>query len=971
MTPAPSLLLDEYYYYYYYLNIITYMDRRISLDVVRSRKTLVLGFYNRGNLGDDAFAMMFPIFFRHIGAYDLDVVYACTDDVNELPPGVEMVIVGGGDVINSYFMPKVQKLVASFAGPVYALSVGIPFDADAERYLHVFDHVFVRNRHDADLAGRVIGERNVTYIPDLTLVWQTTKAFASNPFVQSSPMMHMRRQLDVGVCIAAPLLRSKPEVGAALQTALTRFLLAPKNSNVNLHFFAFNTNRRSTKECDIFAMQGMAALFPRAVQKRVHLHDQATLNPEQMINRLASMDMNLCMRFHSVVFSYMANTPFVALFETKKVRTILQDMQYTQEYIIDLSVPTATATATTTTTTTATNADVDVDVHQRRQLMIDEERIFTALQDMTKDKRGLMECVGAQLKITPQMLNRARVMMSTPGTTTSTTTTSTSTTTTAAAAAAPAPPGGGIATDVKYHYKSIKIRPRTTMPRDAAVRRVMQNLSMYFQTHVPEQVLDAKGPLEVHGKDKLVVARIICNAITGDVSHPCVWGLKDNMSAADFCLRDSINYIYQDFNRVTNKGLHTMLSGTQYYDDMPVARRTFAIIDPYVNHNVSNVHRSGWSYVVGTMMNIDAGHNDRKGEVIVDTFADQTFLWGQEALIISGALPYKQPWIGFLHHTFDPTHSKYNLVTLFNDAIFIESLKTCRCIVTLSEYLASQIRSTLEQMGHRSVEVAALVHPTLFVSHNFTWQRFMQNPDKRIIAVGAWLRNPYSIYALPLAGASDERFNPMNLRKCHLKGASMSAYFPPEKFFSQFYRHYREGANEGDNTAHECDGPTEETLCRSYFDNKFVGGLYSKITDDFNSVEVIQRVTNEEFDCLFAENVVFLDLIDCSAVNTVLECIARNTILIVNRHPAVEELLGSNYAGFYSSLFEAAFIVGQPSRLRHIHEQMCKLDKSKLRIEAFMTDLQDVIERALYPSSTTGAVEVEVEAEAEAPATAR
>ena len=55
------------------------------------------------------------------------------------------------------------------------------------------------------------------------------------------------------------------------------------------------------------------------------------------------------------------------------------------------------------------------------------------------------------------------------------------------------------------------------------------------------------------------------------------------------------------------------------------------------------------------------------------------------------------------------------------------------------------------------------------------------------------------------------------------------------------------------------------------------------------------RVTAHRYDCLLPENVMAIELFDASANNVVVECIARNTPIIVNRHPAVVEYLTADY----------------------------------------------------------------------------
>ena len=57
----------------------------------------------------------------------------------------------------------------------------------------------------------------------------------------------------------------------------------------------------------------------------------------------------------------------------------------------------------------------------------------------------------------------------------------------------------------------------------------------------------------------------------------------------------------------------------------------------------------------------------------------------------------------------------------------------------------------------------------------------------------------------------------------------------------------------------------------------------------FSPWEIVEqtRVSAYRYDCLLSENVVTIELFDASANNVIVECIARNTPIVVNRHPAV------------------------------------------------------------------------------------
>jgi hypothetical protein len=120
-------------------------------------------------------------------------------------------------------------------------------------------------------------------------------------------------------------------------------------------------------------------------------------------------------------------------------------------------------------------------------------------------------------------------------------------------------------------------------------------------------------------------------------------------------------------------------------------------------------------------------------------------------------------------------------------------------------------------------------------------------------------------------------------------------------------------------------------------------GLLDVVRKNHASVEKITNLDNDAYDLLLTKHVVFLDLVDCSAANTVIECIVRNTVIVVNRHPALEELLGATYPGFYDSMYEATTILCSPKTLIACYKHIAALDKTQLDVNDFMTRLVQLL----------------------------
>jgi exopolysaccharide biosynthesis predicted pyruvyltransferase EpsI len=109
------------------------------------------------------------------------------------------------------------------------------------------------------------------------------------------------------------------------------------------------------------------------------------------------------------------------------------------------------------------------------------------------------------------------------------------------------------------------------------------------------------------------------------------------------------------------------------------------------------------------------------------------------------------------------------------------------------------------------------------------------------------------------------------------------------------------------------------------------------------SVTMLDFVSNEAYDALLSESVVFINLVDASACNTVLECIARHTPILINPLPAVVEYLGVDYPLYYTDFDEAAFMLTKRSKLEEAHEYLKQLDVTDLKVESFAENFNRVI----------------------------
>ena len=107
-----------------------------------------------------------------------------------------------------------------------------------------------------------------------------------------------------------------------------------------------------------------------------------------------------------------------------------------------------------------------------------------------------------------------------------------------------------------------------------------------------------------------------------------------------------------------------------------------------------------------------------------------------------------------------------------------------------------------------------------------------------------------------------------------------------------------------------------------------------------HDIEQINYLTNDVYDDWLSKNIVFIHLQDSSANNIVIECIIRDTPLLVNRLPALEEYLGTDYPLFFTNIEEASSILQDESKLYEAHRYLSKINKNKFSVKNFVDSIK-------------------------------
>jgi hypothetical protein len=194
-----------------------------------------------------------------------------------------------------------------------------------------------------------------------------------------------------------------------------------------------------------------------------------------------------------------------------------------------------------------------------------------------------------------------------------------------------------------------------------------------------------------------------------------------------------------------------------------------------------------------------------------------------------------------------------------------------------------------------SIPIYTLKHPV--VTENiipFDYDEYKNNSNKKLIQIGRQLRKVSSIYLL----------DSLNYEKLWLTGT---------KSYDK---------------------------CNWLLEKEFECFCIDK-TKIKKEVTITYTETFSDYDWLVSRNVVFVDLFDAAANNTILECIVRNTPIIVNKIESVVEYLGENYPLYFNNLFEVPLLLSE-EKILEAHIYLCNMDKPDLSIDFFTKTLTNI-----------------------------
>jgi exopolysaccharide biosynthesis predicted pyruvyltransferase EpsI len=843
------------------------------------KEVYILGFYYRDNLGDDAMAHTFKLFFQKYYKNTHKVVVINTDDLADMPTNyfsnAECIIVGGGNLIDNYFLDKIKPILQHTTCPIYAIGIDFPYpNMIDDGACDIFDFIITRNQIDYQRLINRYGSSYVRYFPDLTnllpkllpTIQLTSKDIRVKYGLKSN-------KKNIGVFLARPIYKIGKEDNYqnVLNSLATFFSNLSKNYHILL--YSMNTHLVNNGECDIYINNDLKNHSLLINKKNVVVIDRI-IDIEDIPLLFNSFYCTINTRFHSHIFSIISSTPFISISNTRKVETLIKTIdtikEYSFKYDLDLDK----------------KYIIGLDSNKLNEVFSNLVKNYNKYQKLLVNYKNTIKYEIDRLDITLQNLLWNKIYR--------------------------------LRSEIPY-FQSIfqdilnKIKERVLYYLVLDPMDYPEKIESFYTLY---KMLNRN----INKKESEMLAKIVLYSVVGKINCEYSYGLIEKILNPDFVLSNDVKWILNNENKTPPNIPKCILT-----NNTPLPLRKLKI-NNYENEELKGYHRSGWPFVLKHLRNLD-----NKEGILFNSYLDKTFGWQIDFLTEIGVLPYREDWIGVFHHTPDENYSPNNLITTFKHPSFKKSLSKCRGIIVLSKYLHDWVKTELNALKYSQIPILVIKHPTDRVNdlQKFTIEKLKQNPDPKVIQIGAWLRDTYMIYDLP---------QPLNFTKAALKGKGMENYYPESDFLPKIKQglldigcHHQEDINNNNICRPICRQSYHFKYC-----NKYIAGMYYSIKRKDKSVKLISTLDENDYDKLLTENVVMIYLCDVSACNTIIECLIRNTPILINRHPAVTEYIGEDYPFYYNSVEEAQSKLNDIVMIKNAYNYILNKNKDDLSIEYFM-----------------------------------
>ena len=571
---------------------------------MKNQTISIIGYYDHSNTGDEQYKITFVKMITENLPYDRNIKYSIRfvdcDKLKETEiTETEIIILGGGDILNNYFLDKLNEKFKNKKNKIIAVSVGLPYInilVKTEK-LSIIDYIFLRTEQDMETFGRYFQKERLFYLPDISYYLKNIeKPKQKNEYFNVLDGIKKSGTKIIAFCLNRHIYSSSRDSNykdIVSEFAKTVAYLVEQKYYIVL--LPFNTNDKVSENDIIFHTDIYNIILDKKVRRNI-LNITSFLDVMEMYDIFTYFHLVIPMRFHACLFSIYQNVPLIPVLTTKKVTNILLDIKWVHSYKLDTDENDIPLKMDSIILLSKIDDVLGVESSKKQK-----NAMKFKFCDHTKDKMTELK----EFLLFANDVFRAKM-----------------------------------ANPIKELMKIITSKNNDKISTYINVNKItidalIKKLCEFLKTDKLEMT-------NVSEESKIVVVEIVSYHLTNGYDSRYNYGLMSKMFEKGYNYRDEWEWILCDNqkNGLSKKSNENGLFNMIFVDQ----------------NDYSGTHRSGWQHVINALKE----QNNDSSDILLDLSIDKTFHWKENVGKSVGIIPYKKEWVGFLHHTFDTTFSNYN-----------------------------------------------------------------------------------------------------------------------------------------------------------------------------------------------------------------------------------------------------------------------------------------------------------------------
>lgn len=914
----------------------------------------VIGYYGHNNIGDEQYLNTFDYIFKKFlpNYINYKITYLDCDLVKDRQfSDSDIIVLGGGDILNNYFIDQIIYKFKTKMNKIIAISVGIPYTDILvnTNKLNIIDYIFVRTQQDLTLFKEFFNPNQIFFIPDISyFMLNLSKSIESISNTQKQLQLISQTKKIIAISLSRHIydkdkLKSYYEIIHTF-SKLVKYLLT---FGFHVVFLPFNTNEsNSSYENDILIHNDVIKTLndnPNLLKNITNITE--ILSSQQTLDLYDFFYATVPMRFHATLFSIYKNIPMLPVFSTRKIKNLLLDTNWVHGYQLDC------------------DSD-DIPIMIDELILINRFRNIIKLHDTLKDKLIIV--------------NRDMKM------------------------------------DTIYTFIELITQTYKKTAYDNEINRtdaLILNTKSKLNNIVIRNGYTSLSNIKDSDLQSLLVQTASYYLTNGNINSEFNYGIQSKMFESKFNYKNEFKYIIDECNKknlskkifsnpyglfninyidqIDYSGVHR--SGWQYvYESIKYLHndQSDLYLDLYLDrtfHWNKNINKElnlipytrNWiGFVHHTFDTSFSEYNNYNLLTNPDFIESLKVCKG--IFVLSNDLKIK----------FDREFNKLNIKV--NVFYIVHPTEILVPKFTFSQFLTNNDKK-LVHIGGWLRNVFSFYNLTIPKTYLFSILKYKSISEtiRKVALKGSYMDNYYPNenftkniqsfllnldYPQQKYQLKRDSLNSDNSSQYANSNASVKSFDIIPNNISQNVCQNNISQNISQNNISQniCQNNISQNVCQNdlltlqnicknphssskQYTNDLHNNWYKHYLEHTkllnSSVDFIEKLSNDDYDKLLTENIVFINLVDASAVNTVIECIIRDTPIIINNHPAVVELLGENYPLYFNSNYNSYFemnteivnLLKDTNNIKKAYTYLKGLDKSKFNIDTFKSNFINIL----------------------------